>query len=393
MRGVKNLTNLKIRGSVGTSGNQNFVNNGSGSYYSYITEKYYDNQIGVLLKSMANPNLQWEKSLDYNIGMDMNYGRLMFNIDLYRRVTKDLVADIDIVPSTGFNTVKDNLGEILNKGIEAKISYTILRTNNSFVNINGAIAFNDNRITKISEQMRQFNDRQNSLASDPRYNKPVLRYIDGMPMNAIWAVRSMGIDPSTGNEIYLDRNGVPTYTWSASDMVMAGVSTPKFNGILGVTGESKGIGFNVVLRFLGGGQIYNQTLVDRVENIDPIYNVDKRVLSGRWKYEGQQALFKRLGTAYLPEDAMQSALGYTTGYVKAATQSTTRFVQDRNELTLSSISVYYEFNEKILKKTGLARLRIGAFMNDAHTFSSVGIERGIYYPFARTLSLNLIGTF
>lgn len=393
MKGIKNLTNLKIRGSVGTSGNQNFVNNGSVSYYSYVTEKYYDSQIGVLLKSMANPNLQWEKSLDYNLGVDMNLGRLMFNLDFYRRVTKDLVADIDIVPSTGFNTVKDNLGEILNKGVEAKISYTLLRTKSSFINVNGAIAFNDNRITKISEQMRQFNDRQNSLASDPRYNKPVLRYIDGMPMNAIWAVRSLGIDPSTGNEIYLDRNGVPTYNWSASDMVMAGVSTPKFNGIFGVTGESKGIGFNIVLRFLGGGQIYNQTLVDRVENIDPIYNVDKRVLSGRWKYEGQQALFKRLGTAYLPTDALQSALGYTDGYVKATTQATTRFVQDRNELTLSSISVYYEFNEKILKKSGLTRLRIGAFMNDAHTFSSVGIERGIYYPFARTLSINIIGTF
>lgn len=393
MQGFKNLTNLKLRGSIGTSGNQNFVNNGSLSYYSYITEKYYDNQIGVLLKSMANPNLEWEKALDYNIGLDLSYGKLMFNLDMYRRVTKGLVADIDIVPSTGFETVKDNLGEIENRGVEAKVSYTILRTKNGFLNINGAIATNDNKIMKISEQMRQFNDRQNSLASDPRYNKPVLRYIDGMPLNAIWAVRSLGIDPSTGNEIYLDRDDVPTYKWSASDMVMAGVTTPKFNGILGVTGERKGLGFNIVLRFLGGGQIYNQTLVDRVENIDPIYNVDKRVLSGRWKQEGQIALFKRLGTAYLPTDALQSALGYTEGYVKAATQATTRFVQDRNELTISSMSVYYEFGERILKKTGLSRLKIGAFMNDVTTFSTVGIERGIYYPFARTLSLNLTGTF
>jgi len=393
LKGIKNLTNLKIRGSIGTSGNQNFVNNGSVSYYSYITEKYYDSQIGVLLKSMANPNLQWEKAFDYNVGLDMSYGRLMLNLDLYRKITKGLVADIDIVPSTGFETVKDNLGQIENKGFEAKVSYTILRTKNSFLNINGAIAFNDNKIMKISDQMRQFNDRQNSLASDPRYNKPVLRYIDGMPLNAIWAVRSMGIDPSTGNEIYMDRNGELTYKWNASDMVMAGVSTPKFNGIFGITGETKGLGFNIVLRFLGGGQIYNQTLVDRVENIDPIYNVDRRVLSGRWKQEGQQALFKRLGNAYLSTDALQSALGYTDGYVKAATQATTRFVQNRNELTLSSVSVYYELNEKSLTKIGLSRLRIGAYMNDINTFSTVGIERGIYYPFARTLSLTLTGTF
>lgn len=393
MKKYTKLTNLKLRGSIGTSGNQNFVNNGSISYYSYITEKYYDNQIGVLLKSMSNPNLEWEKAMDYNIGLDMNYGKLMVNLDFYRRVTKGLVADIDIVPSTGFETVKDNLGEIENRGFEAKVSYTVLRTKNSFLNVNGAIATNNNKIMKISEQMRQFNDRQNSLASDPRYNKPVLRYIDGMPLNAIWAVRSLGIDPSTGNEIYLDRNDNKTYEWNASDMVMAGVSTPKFNGIFGVTGETNGIGFNVVFRFLGGGQIYNQTLVDRVENIDPIYNVDKRVLSGRWKEEGQHALYKRLGKAYLSEDAMQSALGYTTAYVSAKTQATTRFVQDRKELTLSSLSLYYEFNEKQLKNIGLSRLRIGAYMNEVHTFSSIQIERGTYYPFARTLSLNIIGTF
>lgn len=393
MKRFSNLTRLKVRGSIGTSGNQNFINNGSISYYSYITEKYYDSQIGVLLKSMTNPNLEWEKALDYNIGADMNYGRLMVNVDFYRRVTKGLVADIDIVPSTGFETVKDNLGEIENRGLEAKVSYTIFKTQNSFLNINGAIATNNNKIMKISEQMRQFNDRQNSLASDPRYNKPVLRYIDGMPLNAIWAVRSLGIDPSTGDEIYLDRNDARTYKWNASDMVMAGVATPKYNGIIGVTGETKGIGFNVVFRFLGGGQTYNQTLVDRVENIDPAYNVDKRVLSGRWKQEGQQALFKRLGSVYMSDDAMQSALGYTTASVKSATQATTRFVQDRNELTLSSISVYYELKEKQLKKIGLSRLRIGAFMNEALTFSTISIERGTFYPFARTLSLNLIATF
>jgi len=393
MSGISDLTKLKVRGSIGTSGNQNFINNGSVSYYSYVTEKYYENQIGVLLKSMSNPNLEWEKALDYNIGVDMNYGRLMVTLDLYRKVTKGLVADIDIVPSTGFETVKDNLGEIQNKGLEAKVSYTVFKTHNSFLNINGAIATNNNKITKISDQMQQFNDRQNSLASDPRYNKPVLRYVDGMPLNAIWAVRSLGIDPSTGNEIYLDRNDSPTYIWSASDMVMAGVGTPKYNGIFGVTGERNGIGFNIVFRFLGGGQIYNQTLVDKVENIDPVYNVDKRVLSGRWKEEGQQALYKRLGNVYMGEDALQSALGYTQGVVQATTQSTTRFVQDRSELTLSSLSVYYEFNKKQLKKIGLSRLRIGAFMNEVQTFSTIKIERGTYYPFARTLSLNFIGTF
>jgi hypothetical protein len=120
--------------------------------------------------------------------------------------------------------------------------------------------------------------------------------------------------------------------------------------------------------------MYNYTLVSRVENVDVTYNVDRRVLLGRWQQPGQVTQFKKFNS-------------------NETTRATTRFVQDRDELNISSISAYYEFPEKIYKELMLQRLRVSFYINDVATFSSIKVERGLTYPFARTMSFALTGTF
>ena len=120
--------------------------------------------------------------------------------------------------------------------------------------------------------------------------------------------------------------------------------------------------------------MYNSTLVSRVEDADIRYNVDRRVLTGRWQTPGQVTLYKRYNA-------------------NSVTRATTRFVQDRNELSLSSISAYYEFPKSIYSKLYMQRLRFAAYLNDVATFSSIKVERGTSYPFARTLSFSLSATF
>ncbi|RYE14867.1 MAG: SusC/RagA family TonB-linked outer membrane protein, partial [Sphingobacteriaceae bacterium] len=149
----------------------------------------------------------------------------------------------------------------------------------------------------------------------------------------------------------------------------------------------KGIGLSVVARYLGGGQLYNQTLVDRVENVDMAFNVDKRVLTGRWLVPGQQALFKRLGEYSIPTED-----GSTTA-AQELTRATSRFVQDRNEIVISAVNLYYLFNQPFVKRLGMERLKVGFNMNELATFSTIRLERGTSYPFARTLSFNLSATF
>ncbi len=381
------IKQLKVRGSLGSTGNQNFNTNASIATYQYYLNSLYQGFPGSYLTNMANADLQWETKFDYNAGFDAKFNRLTLRFDYYESFTENLLTNITLPESTGFPFVKDNLGRVKNTGFEVFSSYTIWSSGKNFINLNFGIETNKNKIVELSNSMKAYNDRMNKQAADRSNNKIVNKYVDGMSMNTIWAVPSLGIDPATGNEIYLDRNGNTTYNWNAADMIAAGNSLPSHQGVFGFNGEYKNFGVSVTGRYLGGGQLYNQTLVDRVENIDMNYNVDKRVLTGRWLQPGQYASFKRLGQ-YSREIEGSNAFEP----VDEKTRATTRFVQDRDEVTIGAINVYYDFTD-LLNRTRFQRLRASFNMNEVGTFSSIRIERGTQYPFARTLSFSISATF
>lgn len=342
--------------------------------YNYYTSKYYQNFSGAYLSNMENKDLGWEEKMDYTIGLDANLWGLILKFDAYIGDTKNMAFNRSLVTSTGFSVVRDNLGKVRNKGIELSATYSVIRKKDAFLNVYFKIATNDNRIRKISDALRSYNDQMKQAAIDEKQTAPVAIYQDGMPLNSIWAVKSLGIDANTGKEVFLDLDGNKTYTWSASNLVYCGSSDPKYNGNFGFNGEYKGLGLSAVFTYYGGGKMYNSTLVSRVENCYIGNNVDRRVFSDRWYYSGQNAQ-------------------YINGYDNGGTQATSRFVQKDNVLTISSLNLYYEFPTHLVQRVGLQRLRVGAYMNDVATFSSIKVERGTSYPFARTLSFTLTGTF
>ena len=377
------LKQFKIRASAGLTGNQNYDTNEVLATYLYYTGATYHGQTGAYLSKMPNPALKWEQRMDYNVGADITIHRATIVFDYYNSVTENMLTDVAIPTSTGFDTVKDNLGKVRNRGIEAKLSYTLWQGKQGFFNLFGSIAYNKNIIINLSESLKAYNDKMMAQAQDKSNSTPVLIYQDGMPMNAIWAVPSLGIDPTTGQEIYVRKDGTLTYEYDAQDQVVAGISDPKYRGNFGFAAEYKGFGLSATCTFLGGGQRYNTTLVNKVENVDIHYNVDRRVLYGRWQTPGQNAMFKKLGS-YTDENGKQH---------DEKTRATTRFVQDNNELTFSSLSLYYEFNPRLISKIRLKRLKLAFYMNNIATLSSIRIERGTTYPFARSMSFQLTGTF
>lgn len=382
------FTQFKVRGSVGSTGNPNFATNASVATYEYYRERMYQNLPGSYLTNLANPELQWETKMDYNIGADISvFNKLNVRFDYYESYTENLVTRLTLPTSTGFSQVAENLGRVKNSGIEINANWMIWSKGNNFISINGSIETNYNKIVALSDAMRDFNKRMDVEAAKLDRGTPVKKYEDGLSMNTIWAVPSLGIDPSNGREIYVKRDGSTTYLWNAEDMIAAGNSLPKFTGVFGISGEYKGIGLNITGRYLGGNQLYNQTLVDRVENVDMAYNVDKRVINSRWLYPGQDALFKRLGIfSYTDADGRPVQ-------ARERTRASTRFVQNRDEITIGAVSAYYQFNDNLVKRMGMQRLRVGANMNEIATLSSIRIERGTDYPFARTLSVFLSATF
>ena len=386
---LEGLDQLRFRASTGYSGSQNFNSYQAMATYKYYNE-VYDNIIGSYLLGLANPDLQWQKTRDNNFGVDLTlFDALDVTFDYYVKNTENLLTPVSLPPSAGFSSYTENLGETKNKGVEFKVNYRVLKNNDKamYLSVFASGMHNKNRITKISDALSVMNNERDkekanggggnpNLEENSGITKPSVRYAEGQSMDAIWAVRSLGIDPATGKEVFLDLDGKMVYGWKAENQVVVGDKQPKLSGTFGFNFEYKGFSVNTSFYYKLGGQYYNQTLVDKVENVDIQYNVDKRVLDDRWTTPGVPAKYRRFN----PNDAL--------------TRPTSRFVQDVRELQMTSLNVGYDFRYcNFLKKSGIERLKLQFYMNDVFRTSTIKAERGIEYPFARSCSFSLQATF
>jgi TonB-linked SusC/RagA family outer membrane protein len=367
--GVVNLA--KLRASIGFTGSQNFNSYQSLATYDYYTSQFYNGNIGAILGAMPNTNLKWQRKFDKNIGMDLSLlkNRISLRLDYYIANTDDLLTDVTIPSSTGFTFYKENLGEVENKGYEFTIKYRVWNDpkNESFFNVYIAGAHNKNRIKKISNYLQTFNNTQTSTVT----NKPIVRYNEGQSMSAIWAVPSYGIDPASGMELFIKPDGNRSYTWHSDYLAVCGDTEPTLQGNLGFNFDYKGLSVNLNASYRFGGQLYNQTLVDKVENANLRQNVDRRIFESRWVNPGDVSLYKDIRNT-------------------ATTRATSRFVEDDNVFGISSLNISYELNKiKKFKMKGVDRLKLSFDMADFAKLSSVRIERGTSYPFARTFSFSL----
>ena len=296
-------------------------------------------------------------------------GRLQGRFDYYSTVTDDLLTDVTIPSSTGFTSYKENLGKVENIGYEISLKYRVWQeqSKDAFLNIFVAASHNKNTIKQISNFLQTYNDTQTSSVS----NKPITRYEEGQSMSAIWAVKSMGIDPACGDELFITSEGTRTYEWDSDNLQICGDTEPTLQGNLGFNFDYKGISLNVTARYQFGGQVYNQTLVDKVENANLENNVDRRIFSDRWVKKGDVSLYKNIKN-------------------EETTQATSRFVEDDDQFVISSLNLSYELTRiEAIKRIGMERLRLSFDMADFGRMQSVKIERGTSYPFARTFSFSL----
>lgn len=379
---------FKLRGSIGTSGSQAFASYQSISTYKYYSDVSYSGQLGAYVMRLANNDLKWQQKVDYNAGWDARIWKFTMSFDYYESVTDNLIVDLSLPTSVGYSSVKENIGKVKNKGIDLSVTYNIFTHKDGFLNFTASLTSNQNKILELSDAMRAFNAKQDELLSsrlEGGRSKPVLRYVEGGSLNSIWAVPSLGINPANGREIYLTPDATTTYTWKAEYQQIVGNSQEKIRGNFGFNGEYKGFGLGATFRFSAGGDYYNQTLVDKVENANLSGNVDKRILYGRWSENNKNAPFKTLAP-------YNDAKG---NYITAPkTEPTSRFVQRKNELDISSLNAYYDLrNRNWLNKAGFQRLKVSFNMNDIYKFSTIQIERGTSYPFARTMSFALTAEF
>ena len=370
------VSNMKLRASLGESGSQNFSAYQALSTYEYYTDKKYGIWNGAYLLGHGNPNLTWQSVFQYNIGLDLGFfnGRLSAAIDVYQKNTRNLVSRRDIQAATGFTSYSENIGEISNKGIEGMLSGYIIRNIEKELiwSMTAKIAFNRNRIEKLSDALKK--DTENALKQNVDINSLLF---EGDPTNAIYAVRSIGIDPSTGDELFIDRNGNITKTWNAADKVFMGTSDPTCRGNISSLLQYKGFSLNLSFGYYFGGKQYNNTLLDKVEvtkSTIASVNVDKRVWEDRWQKPGDVKFFKKIDNY--------------------RTRATSRFVMDDNTFELQNVTLQYRFDSpKLKEKARIQSITVGANMSNVFYLSTIRRERGTDYPFARHAEMSVSVTF
>lgn len=371
---TKLISSLRLKLSYGTSGSQNFS-----SYQALTTYRYFNSQTlkhwtGAYMIGIGNPDLSWQNTNQLNIGVESSLfnNRLRLNMDYYNKLTDALISDINIPPAGGFSSYKANLGEVRNRGFELTVNTFLVRNNTSDIiwSVGGSLAHNNNKILKISNSLESLNQELLAAAG----SNPSFLYKEGESMNTIFVVQSLGIDPATGNEIFVDKEGSRTETWNASDKVACGVSEATVWGNLRTMFRYKNITLNATFSYKTGGYSYNQTLVDKVENISRSRawgNLDRRALYERWQRPGDQAKYKRIND-------------FNTTYASS------RFVMKENTFQMKTLNLEYEFDtEWLKKKLHMSYLTLAFYAEDLFYISSIKQERGLSYPFARKFSFSL----
>ena len=391
MKDAKWLNELKLRATYGLTGSQEYDPYQAITTYQYLTGQRYHYGVGAKLLAMGNEELTWQRTNEKNFGVDLALFKNRFELsyDYYIKTSKDVLTAVTLPPSLGFTTYMANLGEVENKGWELSARAVLLKSNTHKLHwsVFGSMIHNKNKLLKISNALRAYNDTQDAAITDGKkedhVSVPKVRFVEGESINSIWVNESLGIDPLTGRELFLTKDGRIVSDWSAKNYVIGGCTDPKVEGTFGTLFSWKGLQLSATFRYRMGGQKYNQTLVDKVQDIDPRYNADARALTARWQKPGDIVRF-----AAFARDPVVGVLD-----LQVATRPTSRFIEDYNYLEMSTLNLSYEFDNKNLKRYGIQRLKLLFYMNDVFHTSTVKIERGTNYPYARNFSLGLQARF
>lgn len=344
------------------------------TWYRYANDNRYMNWTGAVLGGLGNPDLTWQTTKEFNVGTEFSLfdNRLRGTFDVYVKKTDNLLSSINIPLAMGFPSYRANVGKVANRGWEAFLQGYIVRDYRRRINllVGVQLVYNRNRIVHLSQTIKdQTNAYMLSDATDEDASGVQNLFYEGRPQNAIYAVRSLGIDPSTGQEVFLDKDGKVTDTWKASDKVYLGSAEPLYRGNSNLMFQWGDFTLNASFGFYWGGKTYNSTLRDRVEvSLSDIQNknVDERVLSARWYKAGDEVFFKKL------DDNRSKA--------------TSRYVMDDNVLELQNVSLQYKLKNKFLQRHFLLDSAIfSIYMNSLFHWGSVRMERGLSYPYARNI--------
>ncbi len=359
---------LKLRASVGTSGNSRIGSYASRGVYSYNGIDY-NNQHGSAPLYGDNPGLSWETSLIYNVGVDFKWNRyLSGTIECYLKNNYDLLNETDVSETTGFSTSTRNLGDSRNSGLEFDLKSCLVDKEDLMWRVNFTCAFERSIFTKLHYG--------NGRISGNRIMK------EGESVRTLYLVRWAGVNPDDGSPQWYDKEGNVVDYRSASNAVIVGSALPDFYGSFTNNLTYKGFGLRIFTTYTYGSEVYNSNRASAESDGAEIAtkNQNKNQLD-RWQNSGDIT------------DVPKIVLNNESHY------SSTRFMEDGSHLNIKNISLSYLLRKDLADKLKVNTLRFSFAVDNVWVFAglkSLSTANGkldSYYPDMRTYQFSMSFNF
>lgn len=242
------ISNLKLKASWGITGMKDI---GASKYleaFAYNTQ--YNGNTSAVPIQMANPDLKWEQTTQFNIGAEIGIlDRVSLDLNYYRNTTNNLLVYRDLPPSGGFSSQWQNLGSVLNTGFEAAINVTPVSTNDLRWDIDFSISYNYNELFNFGDGTEIIKSNYKSISQI---------YRDGIPLYTWYLREYAGIDPQTGRMQFVDNDGNLTYDYASARFVEAGTPLIPWQGGISTYLTWKNFKFSATGSFVWGNELYGR---------------------------------------------------------------------------------------------------------------------------------------
>ncbi|QZT37135.1 TonB-dependent receptor [Halosquirtibacter xylanolyticus] len=426
MQNVPHLSNLKVRLSYGTSGNDRIGIDLSKS--KMVNDSYgfgNNREVVIVPANIPNPNLKWETTHSMNGGIDVGFfdQRVSLTIDYYKGTTKDLLLNRRVPLTTGYSTQMVNVGETENQGLDFTINTVNVETKNFTWTTNFNISTNKNKVKKLANGQTYF-EASAAWSSKMNENDYMIRVGDplgqmyGYVYDGFYRVDDFTKDSTPGNYVLADgiaseRNvaaapGVVKYkdlnndgVIDTDDREVIGNANPDFYGGMTNTFSYKNFDLSIFVNFSLGNDVYNANRIYYNQGYQRNNNALAE-LNGRWTdFDGGGQ--KITNTAALKEMNKDATMPAWDGNM--VPHFSTFAVEDASFLRINNITFGYTFPKKMMKRVGLNRLRIYGSVNNLYTFTnysgfdpevstrnSTGLTPGVdwgAYPRSRTFIMGV----
>ena len=320
LKDVEWLTGAQIKLSTGTSGNSTIPD------YDHLAlvsgNANYLDQAGLYPLQSGNEDLGWEQTWANNIGMSVGlFNRLNVNLDFYHKKTTNILMFVpQSYAMTGESGHWDNIGAMMNRGVEVAVDGDVVRTKDFTWNMSANFSYNKNKLLELYNGVEEY---VNSTTG--------LKYMVGHPVTEFFLNRYAGVNPANGDALWYTADGEITTEFREEDKVMTGKAYESpWAGGFGTNLMWKGLSLSAQFSWMAKRYVMNNDrFFEESNGIYSTYNQSKRLLYDRWKKPGDITDIPRYDVVAKLDD---------------------RFLENTSFLRLKNLTLAYSLPQSLLRK-------------------------------------------